>query len=87
MGAVGAVVKTVSGSILLTSVFSIFLGGSMALLWELVNTIQILIYMPLMSLKTPGFLFAFYQALNEFSFNFLDLEKKLIDYFGLESTI
>jgi hypothetical protein len=68
--------------VMVSSLISLLLGGSLTLIWEMVNTVQILIYMPLLSLKMPWFLYSFYKILNEFSFNFIGF--KLTAIFDLK---
>jgi hypothetical protein len=50
-----AIIIKVSGgsSFIFSLIFTIFMGGSMTLVLEMVNTIQILVYMPLMDLRLP----------------------------------
>jgi hypothetical protein len=74
MALIGNVMKAGSSAVLVTSILSLFLGASLTLLWDLINTIQILIYMPLMSLNMPSFLFNFYLSLNAFNLDFFNFE-------------
>lgn len=60
--------RTIIASSLLSSLY----GFSLAFMWEAVNTVQILVFMPLLSIKTPGFLFRFYKRLNEFNLQIFD---------------
>ena len=53
----------------------------------MVNTIQILIFMPLLSLKAPGFLYAFYMMLNDFSLLFFDTDASLIKGFDMSEIL
>jgi hypothetical protein len=46
---------------ILTIVLSIVLGASLALLWGLIETLQILSFLPLLYLDLPGFMLVFYE--------------------------
>ena len=53
----------------------------MALLWGLINTLQILTYMPLLGYQMPSFLVVFFKMLSDFNMNFLGIDSLVEKYF------
>ena len=60
-------------------VIQIALGGSMAMLWALLHTIQLLTMIPAFSFIMPGFLYEFFANLNDMNFGFLDFDDMIIE--------
>ena len=73
--------KALKTATLATTVVSILLslvlGGSMVMLWGIVNTLQITSLMPLLSFQFPGFLLRFFYLMNDFNLQFFSLEDLL----------
>lgn len=64
--------KTVTGAVSMNIFLSIFLGVSLKKVWMLMNTLQILTNIPLMSFALPSNVIFTYQTLIELAkFNFI----------------
>ena len=57
------------------------------MLWGLVNTIQLLAFLPLMSFQMPGFLITFLKNLNKFNFYFIDVSDLIVNLLDLKKSL
>ena len=68
--------QALTGSVTLNIFLSIFLGVSLKRVWMLMNTLQILVSLPLLNFNLPSNALFLFQALVDLSnFNFLPKEK------------
>jgi len=68
-------------------ILQIIMGGSLELLWALLNTLQFLAFMPLLNLRMPKFLQLFFENLNSFNFMMVDFTDLLTSVFSFTSSL
>jgi hypothetical protein len=60
------------GTTIISVLMAIFLGASMSLLWGLIEALQILTFIPLLSLQLDGIILVFYKQLGIVNFQLID---------------
>ena len=58
---------------------------ALSLVWSLLNTLQLLIHLPLFSVQFPGFAFIVYEKLiNVATFDLISVEALVVNWFDLD---
>lgn len=58
---------------------------ALSLVWSLLNTLQLLIHLPLFSVQFPGFAFIVYeQLINVATFDLISVEALVVNWFDLD---